>query len=113
MAESNPHGDPATPSRPTDARGATDLVTWALVAWGGLLAAGAGLIQPSVSGNGFVWNVRPVRGALVLACVGMFVGVWRLLLRSRLNQLRDARGSGVARGDAPHGAPDDNETPAA
>jgi len=48
------------------------LIMGGLVLWGGYVAVGA-----------YLYNYNPWRGVIVMACVGVFLGFWLLLLWNR------------------------------
>lgn len=53
-----------------------------LAAWGLLLAVGAAIFGVGPDGDMGV-EFRPLRGLIVVVCVGGFLGFWWLLLRGR------------------------------
>lgn len=55
----------------------------AVLAWGAMLALGAFLFGYDHEYQMITLAPSPVRGLIVLSCVGVFLGGWALLLRNR------------------------------
>lgn len=68
------------PETEPDSRG----VYWIMLAvgiWGALLASGAFLFGYDETEGAIRLAPNPVRGLIVIGCVGVFLGGWALLLR--------------------------------
>ncbi|MCA9175515.1 MAG: hypothetical protein KDB14_13615 [Planctomycetales bacterium] len=61
-----------------------DRLLLALAVWGLLLGLGAMMFGAGEKGIEF--HIRPLRGLIVWACMGGFIGFWWLLLRRSANR---------------------------
>lgn len=59
----------------------------AVAVWGGLLSIGALLFGIDMEAGKPVFSPNPVRGLIVLAAVGAFLGMWLLAWRRRRRSL--------------------------
>lgn len=75
-------------SEPEKRRALLRWVMLAILAWGGTLTLGAFLFGYDHQTQEITLAPNPLRGLVVLSCVGIFLGGWLLLLRMRPRNLK-------------------------